>query len=219
MRRVGTSSFVGLGILFLANGLSAQELAAIPPEHPGGYPSVFMRVYGSAEPPSAFNRFCQENPEECTATSKTMTRVDASPEALRALDEINRHVNQTITPETDLQHYGIEDYWTLPMDGKGDCEDYALLKRHELMKVGWPSSALLMTVVSDEKGKGHAVLTARTTEGDFILDNKVDEVRLWNQTPYQFLMRQSYLNPRVWVALDPMRHVTPVPIAGFGARR
>jgi len=76
-----------------------------------------------------------------------------------------------------------------------------------------------MTVVSDEKGEGHAVLTARTTEGDFILDNKVDDVRLWSKTPYKFRMRQSYLNPRVWVALDPMRGVTPVPIAGFGPRR
>ncbi len=58
------------------------------------------------------------------------------------------------------------------------------------------------------------MLTARTTAGDFILDNKVDEVRLWNQTAYQFLMRQSYLNPRVWIALDPTRDLTPLPIAG-----
>jgi len=39
-------------------------------------------------------------------------------------------------------------------------------------------------------------------QGDFILDNKAEDVRLWNETPYQFVMRQSYLNPRVWVALD-----------------
>jgi len=77
----------------------------------------------------------------------------------------------------------------------------------------------LMTVVSDEKGEGHAVLTARTTAGDFILDNKVNDVRLWSKTPYRFLLRQSYLNPRVWVALDPMRDVTPVPIAGVRAQR
>ena len=40
------------------------------------------------------------------------------------------------------------------------CEDYALLKRHELMQLGWPSSALLMTVVMDESFEGHAVLTS-----------------------------------------------------------
>ena len=67
------------------------------------------------------------------------------------------------------------------------------------MAKGWPVSALLMTVVRDEKGEGHAVLTARTVQGDYILDNKIEDVRMWNKTPYQFVMRQSYLNPKVWV--------------------
>jgi predicted transglutaminase-like cysteine proteinase len=212
MWRVGR--LVGFGILFLANSLSAQELAAIQPEPLVDRSSVFMRVYGSANPPHAFVRFCEENPKECVATSSLEKRLPASPQRLSELDEINRQVNRSIVPERDLEHYGVQDYWTLPTDGKGDCEDYALLKRHELIKLGWPSSALLMTVVSDEKGEGHAVLTARTAAGDFILDNKADEVRLWNQTPYQFLMRQSYLNPRVWIDLDPTRDVTPLPIAG-----
>ena len=82
------------------------------------------------------------------------------------------------------------------------------------MQAGWPASALLMTVVFDEKGEGHAVLTARTLQGDFILDNKTDEIKLWSKTGYQFVMRQSYLNPRVWMALDP-REVNPsVALAG-----
>ena len=97
---------------------------------------------------------------------------------------------------------GNGDAWTLPVGGRGDCEDYALQKRHNLISKGWPVSALLMTVVRDEKGEGHAVLTARTVQGDFILDNKIEDVRMWNKTPYQFVMRQSYLNPKVWVALD-----------------
>ena len=209
MWRVGRVA--GFGILFLAHGLSAQELASVQPEPLVGPSSNFMPVYGSAKPLAAFIRFCQENPGECVATSSAETRLLASPQRLTELDETNRRVNQSIVPETDLAHYGVEDYWTLPADGKGDCEDYALLKRHELIKLGWPSSALLMTVVSDDKEEGHAVLTARTTAGDFILDNKVNEVRLWNRTPYQFLMRQSYLNPRVWIALDPARDLTPLP--------
>ena len=186
MRRLGAIGIVGLGTLFLVSGLSAQELAVIHPEDPADPSAAFMRVYGSTEPPPAFVRFCEEYPEECAATSRAEGRVPASPKLL-----------------TELKHYGIADFWTLPTDGRGDCEDYALLKRHELIKLGWPSSALLMTIVSDEKGKGHAVLTARTAEGDFVLDNKVDEVRLWNKAPYRFLLRQSYLNPRVWMDLDP----------------
>jgi predicted transglutaminase-like cysteine proteinase len=215
MWRVG--GLVAFGILFLANGVSAQEFAAIQPEPPVDRSSVFMRVYGAAQPLPAFVRFCEEYPEECVATSGDVEkRLPASPQLLSELDQINRAVNRSIIPEGDLEHYGIRDYWTLPTDGKGDCEDYALLKRHALIELGWPPSALLMTVVivSNKKDEAHAVLTVRTTAGDYILDNNVDEVRLWNQTPYHFLMRQSYLNPRAWIDLDPTRYVTPLPIAG-----
>ena len=172
-----------------------------------------MRAYGSADPPSGFVRFCEKNPGECVANSTVETRIAASPQRLRELDQINRGVNQSITPETDLEHYGVNEYWTLPADGKGDCEDDALLKRHDLVQLGWPSSALLMTVVIDENGEGHAVLTARTEAGDFILDNKVNDVRLWSKTPYHFLLRQSSLNPRGWLFLDPTREIAALPIA------
>jgi predicted transglutaminase-like cysteine proteinase len=76
-----------------------------------------------------------------------------------------------------------------------------------------------MTVVRDEKGEGHAVLTVRTVQGDYILDNKVDEVRLWYKTPYSFVMRQSFINPKVWVSLDPLDGTTPqMPLAGLVPR-
>jgi predicted transglutaminase-like cysteine proteinase len=132
---------------------------------------------------------------------------------LAELAETNLGVNRSIEPVTDLELYGVSDYWTLPLTGKGDCEDYALLKRHMLIEAGWPSSALLMTVVRDEKGDGHAVLTARTSKGDLILDNKLDEILLWSKTSYQFVMRQSYLDPKSWVALDPAQSAPPASIA------
>ena len=71
-----------------------------------------------------------------------------------------------------------------------------------------------MTVVRDEKGEGHAVLTARTVQGDFILDNKIEDVRMWNRTPYEFVMRQSYLNPQVWVSLDPRQSPLATALSG-----
>ena len=216
MWRVGV--FVSFGILLLATGLGAQELGAVQPELSENRSSIFMPVYGSATALPAFVRFCEANPGECVVTSTREKRLPATPSRLSQLDEINRQVNELIIPETDLEHYGVPDYWSLPTDGKGDCEDYALLKRHKLIMLGWPSAALLMTVVRDTKGEGHAVLTARTTGGDFILDNKSNEVRLWNQTSYEFLMRQSYLNPRAWIALDPTRDLTPLPIAGVRAQ-
>jgi predicted transglutaminase-like cysteine proteinase len=79
-----------------------------------------------------------------------------------------------------------------------------LLKRRMLMQAGWPREALLVTVVRDKKGEGHAVLTVKTNRGDYILDNQVEDILLWSDTSYRFVKRQSQSDPNVWVALgDP----------------
>ena len=151
-----------------------------------------------------------------TPSHRNDARFSATPEKLSELDEVNRAVNKAVEPATDLEVYGVNELWTLP-ENKGDCEDFALLKRRILMERGWPASALLLTVVRDEKNEGHAILTARTSQGDFVLDNKTDDVRIWNKTPYHFVMRQSYINPRVWVSLDPSDAATPSSLAGVQA--
>jgi predicted transglutaminase-like cysteine proteinase len=181
--------------------------------------SPYMRVFGQAAPPYGFVQFCDRAPEECAAGPMAEARFLATPERLAELDEVNRVVNAAIEPATDLELYGVEEHWTLPQSGKGDCEDYALLKRHILIKRGWPVSSLLMTVVRDEKGDGHAILTARTAQGDFILDNKVADVKPWQVTGYEFIMRQSYLNPRIWMSLDPNEGQAPMAISGVRVKR
>lgn len=165
-------------------------------------PSPFMRIYGPTPPPFGFVHFCERMPSECVATTANETRFNATPQRLSELDEVNRRVNAAIQPATDLELYGTAEYWTLPTD-RGDCEDYALLKRQILMKRGWPSGSLLLTVVRDENGEGHAVLTARTAQGDFILDNKVKDIRIWHKSGYRFVMRQSFVEPRTWMSLVP----------------
>jgi predicted transglutaminase-like cysteine proteinase len=181
--------------------------------------SLYMRVYGQASPPYGFVDFCGRQPEECVAGPLDEARFFAPPERLAQLDEINRAVNLAIEPATDQELYGVEEYWTLPRNGRGDCEEYALLKRHLLIKHGWPISSLLITVVRDEKGDGHAILTARTAQGDFILDNKVSDVKPWTSVGYKFIMRQSYLNPRVWMSLDAKDGLAPNAISGVKSRR
>ncbi len=195
------------GVVFPA---AAQQVAVISPSTRA---PEFMRIYGSSQPPYGFVAFCERMPQECVVTSTDDARYQATPQSLSELDEVNRSVNHEIEPATDMEVYGVAEYWTLPKT-RGDCEDYALLKRHRLIARGWPSGVLLMTVVRDEKNEGHAVLTARTTQGDFILDNKIDVVRLWNQTPYHYVMRQSYMDPRVWVSLDPNDAATPSALSG-----
>ncbi len=174
--------------------------------------TAYMRVFGSSQAPYGFVRFCDQNPQYCVQRGNG-GRFEATPESLSDLDEVNRLVNRSVEPATDNEIYGISEYWTLPGD-KGDCEDYALLKQKILIGRGWPSSSLLLTVVRDEKGEGHAVLTARTSQGDFVLDNKSDDVRLWSRSSYQFVMRQSYLDPKVWVSLDPQDAGAPSSLAG-----
>ena len=95
---------------------------------------------------------------------------------------------------SDEELYGEDEYWAFPADA-GDCEDYVLMKKRYLEKLGFARSALLITVVLDEKNEGHAVLTLRTDEGDFVLDNRRNEIRRWTDLDYVFLKRQSRARP------------------------
>jgi len=119
----------------------------------------------------------------------------------RDLQVVNGSVNRDIVAVSDEDHYGRDEYWAYPEDGKGDCEDIVLLKRRTLMQLGYPIQALLITVVADAKGAGHAVLTVRTDQGEFILDNLKNKVLPARQTGYRFVKRQSQRNPNVWERL------------------
>ncbi len=161
---------------------------------------AFMAVGAFVDPLPGFVRLCERSPTMCQRTGG-IGRVILTPEKMRQLQRVTKLVNESTTPATDMEIHGEEEVWGLPVDGKGDCEDYALLKQRALINLGWPSSALLLTVVMNDKGEGHAVLTVRTDKGDFVLDNMNDNVLLWDQVPYAFQSRQSYLNPRVWVSI------------------
>ena len=133
--------------------------------------------------------------------------------AWKDLVRVNRWVNESIKPMTDMEHWGVVESWSYPDDGNGDCEDYVLLKRRMLMQAGWPREALLITVVRDKKGEGHAVLTVKTDKGEFVLDNQDEDILLWSDTGYRFVKRQSQSNPNVWVALGDPRPAIPLPHA------
>ena len=213
--RVSISRMFALTI-FAAAALPPSSISADQIRLTAGqdYNGRTMRIYGPTDPPYAFWRLCEEYPAECARRRSVDARFEATAVRMSELDAVNRHVNSTIQPVTDLELYGVSDYWTLPKPGKGDCEDYALLKRKLLIEAGWPPSALLMTVVRDERMEGHAILTARTQQGDFILDNKTDEIKLWSRTNYRFVMRQSFIDPKSWVALDPAQSGPLPAIAG-----
>jgi predicted transglutaminase-like cysteine proteinase len=152
--------------------------------------------------PIGWVEFCNDNPKECRGGATEARDIVMTPDAWRDLLKVNRWVNETIKPMTDMDHWGVVEKWSLPTDGYGDCEDYVLLKRKMLIDAGWPRQALLVTVVRDKQGDGHAVLTVKTDKGEFILDNQNEDVLAWTRTGYRFMKRQSQSDPNIWVALD-----------------
>jgi predicted transglutaminase-like cysteine proteinase len=142
---------------------------------------------------------------ECDTKPVSARDIVLTPKVWADLVKVDDWVNDKIKPMTDLEHWGVVERWNYPDDGYGDCEDYVLLKRRMLMKAGWPRSALLITVVRDHKGAGHAVLTVETNRGEFILDNETSEILPWNETGYRFVKRQSQADPNTWVALGAPR--------------
>ena len=169
---------------------------------------LFVAAGPPARPPIGWVEFCAEHARECEARPMEARDIVLTPKAWKDLVRINKWVNESIKPLTDLEHWGVVERWSYPDDGYGDCEDYVLLKRRMLMQAGWPRQALLITVVRDNKGDGHAVLTVKTDKGEFILDNQNEEILLWSDTGYQFVKRQSQTDPNVWVALGDPRPAT-----------
>jgi len=167
-------------------------------------PLLYAAVGDITRPPIGWVEFCAEHASECKVAPSEPRNVVLTLRLWRDLARINQAVNGNIKPMTDLEHYGVVEKWAYPDDGYGDCEDYVLLKRRMLMEAGWPREALLITVVRETSGDGHAVLTVRTDRGDFVLDNQNAAIVLWSESGYRFVKRQSQSDPNVWVSLgDP----------------
>ena len=165
----------------------ALLLSAMGSGHAG--PHLFRDE--AAPPLPGWVAFCSRHPEECAVDLKEPEFLPLTVEIAALLSSVNLSVNRSLIPVTDQNHWGVADLWSYPSDGLGDCEDYQLLKRRMLVEAGLPRRALRMTVVVDENGEGHAVLTVRTDRGDFILDNKTDDVLAWFSTHYRYIKRES----------------------------
>jgi len=166
---------------------------------------IYAAIGPDTRPPIGWVEFCVEYKPECNTKPVSPRDIVLTSKVWSDLVKVNDWVNAKIKPITDMEHWGVVERWNYPDDGYGDCEDYVLLKRRMLLKAGWPRSALLITVVRDKKGDGHAVLTVKTNRGEFILDNETSQILPWNETGYRFVKRQSQANPNVWVALGVSR--------------
>lgn len=187
-------------VAFAALMLAAGAVTAAPKS------SLTMVTGGVTSQPIGHYEFCQKYADECNVRSKLTAPPRVTEYGWQTVRDINTTVNRTIIAMTDKELYGRDEVWEYPVDA-GDCEDYVLLKRKKLMEKGFAAGDLLITVVRKPDGEGHAVLTMRTSEGDFILDNLDDEVKLWSETPYTYLKRQASFHSGRWVTIEDGRDV------------
>jgi predicted transglutaminase-like cysteine proteinase len=86
----------------------------------------------------------------------------------------------------------------------GNCNDYAVSKRHELLRLGWPSWALLLAEVVVATGEHHLVLVANAGGESFVLDNlKEVVVPLVAAVDYRWIRIESPDDPKFWIAFSP----------------
>jgi len=188
-------------LAMLAGGL--LSIAAEPATANAQQPA-HLAVLGPASLPIGFVQYCRDVPADCQRdTIKDPRDIVLDQKSWTIMARINRDVNTAIEPVSDMEHWGVEEYWSIPTDGKGDCEDYVLLKRQKLIQAGFPRESLLITVVRDQKNEGHAVLIVKTDRGDFVLDNQAEKIVLWHETGYRFIKRQSQTNTSQWVMIGP----------------
>ena len=148
--------------------------------------------------PMAFMRFCMRYPQDCKVRRMAFRpRPVALTDARRAeLVKVNRDVNHAIKPQENTKGVMAEEWLVSPREG--DCNDYAVSKRHELLARGWPSRSLLLAEVVVPSGEHHLVLVVRTREDDVVLDNLNWHIRPVSQIRYQWVRAQQTKNPKFW---------------------
>ena len=184
----------------VSNVLWRSAKTANSPRYPRPRTAVFERVrfFRPSLAPMAFIRFCGRYPKDCqvheTANAPdTMTLTDSR---WRELVRVNRVVNKAIKPKANRSGVMAEEWLIFPRSG--DCNDYAVTKRHLLLATGWSSHSLSLAEVVIPSGEHHLVLIVRTRENDLVLDNLDPRIRTVAHTPYQWIRAQSTSNPTFW---------------------
>ena len=167
--------------------------------------------------PAQWPRLAGNRPDDATpapAPAVDYDRIDLDSETMAVLKAVNNRVNRTLIADTDAHVYSVNDYWdapTLTPGARGDCEDFALIKRRLLIAQGIPAAALSLAIVRTRFNEDHAVLVVATKQGDFVLDNLAYRVRPWQKTGYYWVSRQAPGDDLAWVSLAPVPASSAVP--------
>ncbi len=185
---------LGVSVLAISSDAAAVGPAGMPRAIEKYTKGQFIELKRATLAPMAHTIFCFKNPSDCRITDEDASKA-ASSNDIEQLSTINNSVNHTMVATND--NSAEVDVWTVGQE-RGDCEDFALTKRRDLIAAGWPPRLLRIAVARTRSGEGHAVLIARTLKGDMVLDNRTDAIKLWSLSGLQFLKIQSGDNPLQW---------------------
>ena len=128
---------------------------------------------------------------------------DAGKPLLQKIEAINVAVNRLVKYSKDVDVHGQLDYWATPSEilaaGRGDCEDYAILKLAALRQAGVKADRMTLVVLRESRRNFyHAVLTVAVGGKNYVLDNMRNAVLTDRQLPeYQALY--SLGSERAWI--------------------
>ena len=193
------SVFIVVASAFFANGADARSRVLQDSRPPAP-------IVASTPTLAPFQhvRFCLHYPSECKSEARALDRIEMNAGISDLLKRVNNGVNAAINPR--VKNYGsdLRDGWTIA-PASGDCNDYAVTKRLDLIERGVSAKALRLSVVKTSSGTGHLVLVVATTSGDLVLDNLTDAIRPWKSTSYRWLKIQSSADARFWYEIrEPM---------------
>ena len=160
----------------------------------------------------AHTMFCLRYQDDCQIHHVDFRKrnVALTAERLNELNRINREVNRAITPQPNLGGLATEEWIVSPP--AGDCNDYAVTKRHELLALGWPARSLLLSEVVVPSGEHHLILVVRGKDTDskrnidLVRDNLSYNLRLVGMTTYQWVRVQSPSDPKYWSTVSVTSH-------------
>lgn len=203
-RNLMLAATVGIGVA-LAGCQATGNVEAMfgPQENSSMIKNIaYMPVGQQVVPPIGYISFCLEDPSQCEGGTDAPATATLTPDRWTELNVVNDYVNSSVRQVEDIANYGVSERWSYPNENGGDCEDFALMKRKLLIERGWSPSDLLVAVVREWNGAGHAILVVDTDKGEYVLDNKNWAIVAWNDTPYTWVKRQSRERPYIWVNLD-----------------
>jgi predicted transglutaminase-like cysteine proteinase len=155
-------------------------------------------------------RFCLHYPADCRSDPTEEERIDLTGENSELLNRVNRSVNAAIVPVQKSYGDSLHEGWRIA-PFMGDCNDYAVTKRHELLASGLPAKALRLAVVKTRSGDGHLVLLVATTKGELVLDNLTEVIVPWQSADYRWLKIQSARDARFWLDVEVSGASQPYP--------